>query len=274
MPELPEVETIRAGLKPMLENKLIQKIEIRNPKLRWPIPANLNEMSIQQRILTLERRGKYLLLNLEKGSLIIHLGMSGSLKLLKQYQPPGRHDHLDFYFENHLVLRYTDPRRFGAILWTEANPFQHSLLKSLGIEPLDKTFHAEYLLNQAQKRRIAIKTLLMHAKIVVGIGNIYATEALFLARIHPATIASSLTENQSQRLVETIKEVLLSAIKRGGTTLKDFVNSDGRPGYFSQQLNVYGRKGLPCLNCQTILEVMVLNQRTTVFCPCCQIKNN
>ena len=271
MPELPEVETIRSGLKPVLENMVVQEIEIYHPKLRWPIPSNLKEELAQQRILSLARRGKYLLLTLEKGTLIIHLGMSGSLKLLKQSQPPARHDHVDFYFGNNLLLRYTDPRRFGAILWTEEDPYQHPLLKSLGVEPLEDAFHANYLLQQAQKRRIAIKTLLMNAKVVVGIGNIYATEALFLAHIHPATPTSSLTEIQIQRLVETIKKVLQSAIECGGTTLKDFVNSEGRPGYFSQQLNVYGRKGLPCWDCQTILEAIRLNQRTTVFCPRCQV---
>lgn len=271
MPELPEVETILSGLKPEIENVRIQNIEIRNPKLRWPISPNLKEILLQQQIFSLARRGKYLLLTLEKGTLIIHLGMSGSLKLVRQSQSPSRHDHMDFCFNNELILRYTDPRRFGAILWTEENPSNHPLLKQLGLEPLEDTFNAVYLLEQAQKRRIAIKTLLMNAKVVVGIGNIYATEALFLARIHPAAFASSLTANQIQVLVESIKKVLQSAIERGGTTLKDFVDSEGRPGYFSQQLNVYGRKGLPCLNCQTILEAMRLNQRTTVFCPHCQV---
>lgn len=270
MPELPEVETIRSGLKPILENALIQGIEIRNPKLRWPIPLDLPEKIGQQRILSLARRGKYLLVIFKKGALIIHLGMSGSLKIVRQDQPFARHDHVDFFFNNNLMLRYTDPRRFGAILWSEDNPYNHKLIKSMGVEPLEEAFCTDYLFEKTRNHRTPIKTLLMDAKVVVGIGNIYATESLFLARIHPANPACSLTREQCQLLVKITKQVLQSAIERGGTTLKDFVNSDGRPGYFSQQLVVYGRKGLPCFNCHTTLEFMRINQRTTVFCPNCQ----
>lgn len=270
MPELPEVETIMRGLTPHLEQAVINDIVIRQPQLRWPIPSSLKEQIAQQKITKLSRRGKYLLLHTTAGTLIMHMGMSGSLRVLTNTTPPTRHDHVDILFGTSSVLRYNDPRRFGAILWTQDDPFKHRLLQSLGIEPLDTNFTGEYLKNQAARHRIAIKSFIMNSHIVTGVGNIYAAEALFLARIHPTTPAETLTLAQCNQLVEAIKTILHSAIQQGGTTIKDFINSEGKPGYFTQQLNVYGRSGLPCTACNTPLQSIQLGQRNTVFCNGCQ----
>ena len=269
MPELPEVETIVQGLKPHLQDATIKQVTIRTPQLRWPIPA-LNGLLKHQTIRQITRRGKYLLFELPQGTLLIHLGMSGRLCLLPHETPPQRHDHVDLLLTDGRVVRYTDPRRFGAILWTNACPLQHPLLKDLGVEPLTEAFTEAYLLQQTAKRRRAIKPLIMDSKIVVGIGNIYAAESLFLAGIHPAMPAGLLTKTQAARLVPAIKQILERAIAQGGTTLKDFVNGDGRPGYFAQQLEVYGRAGLPCNVCGEPLKSHVLGQRSTVFCEQCQ----
>lgn len=271
MPELPEVETIMRGLIPHLEDATIQHVVIRQPQLRWPIPLDLNDNLQQQKIIHLTRRGKYLLIQLTTGTLIIHLGMSGSLRVLQQDIPPTRHDHLDIILSDNKVLRYNDPRRFGAILMTDENPLQHTLLKSLGVEPLDEHFNGAYLKKAALKRHVSIKPFIMNSKIVTGIGNIYAAEALFLAKIHPLTEARLLTQQQCDLLAKSIKDILLAAILQGGTTLKDFVNSDGKPGYFSQKLHVYGRAKLPCTSCGAPLQSLQLGQRSTVFCQQCQV---
>jgi formamidopyrimidine-DNA glycosylase len=270
MPELPEVETTLRGLDSHLQEKTVQDAVIRCEQLRWPIPSSLKKILVGQTLQFLSRRGKYLLLHFDTGTLIIHLGMSGSLTVLTTALPARKHDHVDIVFSSTLIMRYTDPRRFGAILWTEKDPQHHFLLKSLGVEPLEQTFSAEMLYKITQKRNMAIKSLIMNAHVVVGVGNIYATEALFLARIHPANSAKALTFEQCERLVNAIKQILTQAIQQGGTTLKDFVNSEGKPGYFSQQLNVYGREKLPCIICQTTLQSLRLNQRSSTFCPCCQ----
>ena len=270
MPELPEVETIMQGLIPHIKGLTIQEAIIRQPQLRWPVPLDLNDHLKQQKIIHLSRRGKYLLIQMATGTLIIHLGMSGSLRVLPQDTPATRHDHLDFILSDNKLLRYNDPRRFGAILMTEDNPAEHTLLKSLGPEPLDPLFNGAWLKKAALKRHVAIKPFIMNSKIVTGIGNIYAAEALFLAKIHPLTEARLLTEPQCDQLVKSIKEVLQSAISQGGTTLKDFVNSDGKPGYFSQKLHVYGRANLPCTACGSLLQSLLLGQRSTVFCGQCQ----
>ena len=196
--------------------------------------------------------------------------MSGSLRILTQQEPPTKHDHVDMILSDNQLLRYNDPRRFGAILWASADPLMHPLLQSMGVEPLDANFTGQYLIKQILKRRTPIKALLMNSKIVTGIGNIYAAEALFLARIHPATPSSLLTTDQCVTLVEVIKKVLNAAISQGGTTLKDFINSEGKPGYFSQSLHVYGRANQPCSACGNLLEHMLLGQRSTVFCNNCQ----
>jgi formamidopyrimidine-DNA glycosylase len=270
MPELPEVETILRGLIPHLENETIIDVIIRQHQLRWPIPLGLKNHISTQKILQLSRRGKYLLISLQKGTLIIHLGMSGSLRVLKSPPPPNRHDHVDIILANHTLIRYNDPRRFGAMLWTEESPLQHPLLKSIGIEPLDDQFTGQYLKEKTCHRRVAIKPFIMNSKIVTGIGNIYAAEALFLAGIHPNTPAGLVSQSQCDQLVQAIKQILKHAISQGGTTLKDFVNSEGKPGYFAQNLLVYGRAGLPCSKCGGKLESITLGQRSTVFCKCCQ----
>ncbi|MDP3559666.1 MAG: bifunctional DNA-formamidopyrimidine glycosylase/DNA-(apurinic or apyrimidinic site) lyase [Legionellaceae bacterium] len=274
MPELPEVETIMRGLTPHLEGAIIQDVIIRHPQLRWPIPQNLKSHLNQQKIIQLSRRGKYLLIHIARGTLIVHLGMSGSLRILKHHTSPTRHDHVDIIFSDHFLLRYHDPRRFGAVLWTEDDPYMHPLLKNMGIEPLDPQFTGQYLKNTTLKRHVAIKPFIMNSKIVTGIGNIYAAEALFLANIHPLTRSSLLTQTQCERLVDAIQKILKAAIAQGGTTLKDFVNSDGKPGYFSQKLHVYGRGGLPCTVCATPLQSIQLGQRSTVFCAHCQLDTN
>lgn len=269
MPELPEVETVLRGLTPHVQGVTLDKAIIRCHQLRWPIPE-LNSVIAQQPVISLSRRGKYLLIHLANGTLIIHLGMSGRLCLLTEDKLLQKHDHVDILFTNQQRLRYTDPRRFGAILWTAAPPLQHPLLKNLGVEPLTEAFTSEYLHQFATNRRVAIKPFIMDSKIVVGVGNIYAAEALFLAEIHPCMSAGALTLMQAKRLVDAIKHVLASAITQGGTTLKDFVNSEGHPGYFTQRLNVYGRSGLPCVRCENVLQSCTLGQRSTVFCAHCQ----
>ena len=269
MPELPEVETILRGLSPHIEGAIVEEAIIRTPQLRWPIPE-LNPFIAQQTIINISRRGKYLLFHLKTGTIIFHLGMSGRLCLLTQFKPAQRHDHVDILLTNKQVLRYTDPRRFGAILWTPDNPFEHPVLKNLVVEPLTDELTADYLVQRAAHRTKAIKPFIMDSKIVVGIGNIYAAESLFLAGIHPLMPAGMLTALQAQRLIDVIQQVLARAITQGGTTLKDFVNSEGHPGYFSQQLLVYGRAGLPCVSCNEPLHSIVLGQRSTVFCIFCQ----
>ncbi|MCH9716642.1 MAG: bifunctional DNA-formamidopyrimidine glycosylase/DNA-(apurinic or apyrimidinic site) lyase [Gammaproteobacteria bacterium] len=270
MPELPEVETIMRGLVPHLKNAMIDHVIIRCAQLRWPIPCDLNNILSTQKVVKLSRRGKYLLIRVPTGTLILHLGMSGTLKLLNHMIPPTSHDHMDIVFSNDMVLRYNDPRRFGAILWTEASPLEHHLLKCMGLEPLDTEFTGQYLKQLSLKRHTPIKSFIMNSKIVAGIGNIYAAEALFVAGLHPATPTHLLSIEQCNRLVKSIKIILKHAIAEGGTTLKDFVNSAGKPGYFSQKLNVYGRAGLPCMMCDTSLQSMQLGQRSTVFCKKCQ----
>jgi formamidopyrimidine-DNA glycosylase len=270
MPELPEVETIKNGLTPHLENTIIQQIIVREPRLRWPIPTILQSCLNHQKIIQLSRRGKYLFIHLNTGTLIIHLGMSGSLRILTAESDPKPHDHVDFILTNQTLLRYRDPRRFGAILWTEDDPNVHPLIKDIGMEPLDDTFTGDYLHQQAFSRHAPIKSFIMNSKIVAGIGTIYATEALYLAKIHPTKPVNLITLSQYTQLVASIKLVLTKAITAGGTSLKDFVNSEGKPGYFSQQLTAYGRSGLPCLFCGNPLQTMTLGQRSTVFCQQCQ----
>lgn len=270
MPELPEIETTRRGIAPYIENKLVTQVVIRNPRLRWPVTTGLNEKLSGQRIQTVSRRAKYLLLTTATGTLLIHLGMSGSLRLLSSYQPPAKHDHIDIVFDDDLILRFTDPRRFGAALWTTEPPSQHPLLNHLGPEPLDTTFDASYLLHRSRKRQVSIKTFIMNAAIVVGVGNIYASESLFIAGIHPKQIAAKLTAEQAEKLVNAIKLTLQKAIAAGGTTLRDFRDSEGKPGYFAQELWVYGRHDQPCKQCGHPIELIRQAQRATYFCPHCQ----
>lgn len=271
MPELPEVETTLRGILPHIKDTKISKVTVRHHRLRWPIPQNIDEVIKNQRITDIIRRGKYLLFITPIGTMIMHLGMSGSLRILTQETPPKKHDHLDIEFSNHKILRLTDPRRFGAVLWTTDAPSEHALLKNLGPEPLSRDLTGHYLWQKARKRKIAIKSFIMDSKVVVGVGNIYATEALFAAGINPKKSAGKISEANYELLTEAIKKILKSAIKQGGTTLKDFVNSEGKPGYFSLHLKAYGRSGLPCENCGTKLKEIRLGQRSTVYCPRCQM---
>jgi formamidopyrimidine-DNA glycosylase len=270
LPELPEVETIVRGLASELQGFVVQHVIVRQKQLRWPIPDNLASILNQQKVCTIYRRGKYLLFQLETGTLLIHLGMSGHLRVVSHTTALKTHDHVDIIFSDQKILRYNDPRRFGAMLWTEDPPEKHRLLLSLGVEPLSAAFTTEYLLKKAKKRHVAIKPFIMNNQIVVGVGNIYATEALFKAGIHPATPVNHLSIEHMQRLITAIKDTLQLAISKGGTTLKDFFNAEGKPGYFKQQLMVYGREGLPCFQCTTPLQKISLGQRSSVFCNHCQ----
>ncbi len=270
MPELPEVETTIRGIIPHLEKNIINKMVVRQAKLRWPIPNDINNNTNNKSIQKITRRGKYIIFQLENGAIIMHLGMSGRVKILKEPTEPQKHDHVDIVFNDNTILRYTDPRRFGTILWTYDNVLNHPLLAKLGPEPLENDFTAEHLLKLAKNRNLPIKSFIMDSKIVVGVGNIYATESLFTSNIHPLTPAKLVSKQQMELLVSEIKKTLNLAIKAGGTTLKDFLGSDGKPGYFVQKLKVYGRSGEPCLNCETKLQSLQIGQRTTTFCHICQ----
>jgi formamidopyrimidine-DNA glycosylase len=269
MPELPEVETTRQGILPHCSNEVLKKIIVREHRLRWPIPENLNQYMQNQKILDITRRSKYLLWRFHKGVLLVHLGMSGVLRVLSKFTPPAKHDHVDFELASGKIIRFTDPRRFGAILWTE-DASTHPLLTHLGPEPLSAEFTPEYLQKKLMKTTRPIKLALMDASVVVGVGNIYANEALFLSQLHPERSANRLTLKEIMTLVKNIKMTLEKAIKAGGTTLKDFLQSDGRPGYFRHELLVYGRKDQPCLKCAMLLQEIRLSNRSTVFCPQCQ----
>lgn len=269
MPELPEVETTRLGISPYIEGQTITKVVVRNYKLRWPIPSTIAETLTKQHINKITRRAKYLFFHCDSGTLLIHLGMSGSLRLLKIHAEPEKHDHVDITVDNGYLLRYTDPRRFGAILWTEEPIDEHVLINQLGPEPLSSLFSTDYLKQKAKGRKSSIKTFIMNGKIVVGVGNIYANEALFLAGIHPKTVTGDISLDKFNKLVEAIKQVLEKAIAEGGTTLRDFKKSDGKPGYFAQHLNVYGREQA-CYHCGSIIRLFKEAQRASYYCPLCQ----
>lgn len=271
MPELPEVETTLRGLAPHLVGRRIQEMVLRNGRLRWPIPDELPEHLRDQRIRSLQRRAKYLLLQLDAGHLLLHLGMSGRFMLLEPPAiAPTAHDHYDLLLEGGALLRYRDPRRFGCCLWIEGDPLRHPLLSRLGPEPLGETFDGSHLHRASRGRRVAIKSLLMQSEVVVGIGNIYANEALHRAGIDPRRAADSLSPADCERLVEQVRRLLAQAITQGGTTLRDFLNSDGQAGYFGFALDVYGRAGQPCRRCGGCVTSMRLSQRSTFFCDGCQ----
>lgn len=270
MPELPEVETTLRGIAPHLLGRRVRKVVIREPRLRWPVPTELESVLVGHVIETLRRRAKYLLIGVHKGALIVHLGMSGSLRIVNAHTPAQRHDHVDIVCSGDMALRLRDPRRFGTLLWQEGDPLSHSLLRHLGPEPLDDRFDAEYLYFNSRNRKLSVKSFLMDSRIVVGIGNIYANEALFLSGIHPHRAARRVSLVRYCQLVERIKRVLLQAIAQGGTTLRDFVREDGNPGYFSQQLKVYGRAGKPCVTCGRAISHSTHGQRSTYYCTRCQ----
>lgn len=270
MPELPEVETTRLGIAPHITGLQVSGLTVRHSTLRWPIPSDLYAQIHAQTLQRIDRRAKYLLFYFDSGCLLIHLGMSGSLRILTECLPPAKHDHVDIKFETNCVLRYTDPRRFGAILWLGKSPGQHPLLSKLGPEPLSKDFTGEHLYTLSRNRKLNVKQFIMDQAVVTGTGNIYANEALFASGIHPARIVNSIALMEYERLAEHIKRILTAAIAQGGTTLRDFTNSDGKPGYFKQQLHVYGRTGLACTQCQNRLQEIRINGRTSVFCDQCQ----
>ena len=268
MPELPEVETTCRGIAPFAIGQTIENIIIRQAKLRWPVDRKLINKLAGLKITNVSRRAKYLLLETRIGSLMIHLGMSGSLRIIDQ-QPVKKHDHVDICLSNGKTIRFNDPRRFGSIILNQHGE-QHTLLVKLGVEPLLDEFDATYLHNKAVGRKIAIKSFIMNNHIVVGVGNIYAQESLFLCGIHPKRAASKISLARMEKLVLTIKQVLARAIEAGGSSLKDFTGADGKPGYFQQTLNVYGRQAEFCLQCKTKLKQITIGQRTTVYCPQCQ----
>ncbi len=269
MPELPEVETTRLGLEPLLVGQTIAAVNVRQPNLRWPVEAELASRVRDQRVNSVARRGKYLLVTTEGGTLLIHLGMSGSLRYLTKPIAPSRHDHVDLLFASGARLRFTDPRRFGSLHFT-TNPEDHWLLRDLGPEPLGEEFTAEYLWSSSRGRRVAIKQHVMNGRIVVGVGNIYASEALFRSGIHPSRSAGRIARHRFDLLVDAVRAVLNEAIRAGGTTLRDFVDGDGQPGYFQRALLVYGREGEPCVRCATPIKHRVLGQRASYYCPQCQ----
>lgn len=269
MPELPEVETTCRGIAPHITGKRVTRVIVRNPNLRWPVSARLDKELSGQTINSVARRAKYLLLQADAGTAILHLGMSGSLRLVKATTPVEKHDHVDIVF-NKLALRLTDPRRFGSLHWTRRSPEQHRLISNLGCEPLGGEFSGDYLYQCSRGRKVAIKQFIMNSHIVVGIGNIYASEALYMAGIYPKRAAGKISRKKYQLLTEVVREVLQDSIAQGGTTLRDFVNGDGKPGYFKQQLNVYGKAGTPCVSCRVPIREIRQGQRSTFYCPKCQ----
>jgi formamidopyrimidine-DNA glycosylase len=270
MPELPEVETTRRGIEPHLRGQKIVELIVRQPRLRWTVSNKIRTELTGQIILALERRAKYLLLITARGTLIIHLGMSGSLRILNSNVMPQAHDHVDIVIPGQKVLRFRDPRRFGALLWHEGDPLTHPLLRHLGPEPLTENFQGEYLYKHSRGRKLAVKAFIMDNRIVSGVGNIYANETLFLARIDPRRAAGRIALARYQRLASSIKQVLTQSINLGGTTLRDFVREDGQPGYFSQKLMIYDKKGKPCPFCGAPIKSTTLRQRASYFCPHCQ----
>jgi formamidopyrimidine-DNA glycosylase len=270
MPELPEVETTRRGIAPLVTGQRVQNVVVRQPRLRWRVPARLARELPGEVLHSVERRAKYLLLRADSGTAIIHLGMSGSLRVAPATAPPGPYDHVDIVLANGDCLRLRDPRRFGAVLWTTRPPEGHNLLRGLGPEPLDPAFCGDVLYQRSRGRRAPVKAFLMDSRVVAGLGNIYVNEALFRAGIHPGRAAGRIGAGRYDQLAGGIRATLQEALTAGGTTLRDFHASDGRPGYFSQQLRVYGREGEPCPSCQAAVRRRVIAQRSTYFCPRCQ----
>ena len=267
MPELPEVETTKNGLANILTNKTIIDVEIRNPNLRWKIDQSIKSRIKYQAIRSFSRRGKYILFNLDNGYLMIHLGMSGKVNVMNINEPLNKHDHFLLHFNNK-VMRFNDPRRFGSIFYLES--LDHKLLNSLGVEPLEDSFNKTYLFENSRNKTQNVKAFIMDSKIVVGVGNIYACESLYMAGINPKTKANKISNQRYMSLTNNIKQVLSKAIKAGGTTLQDFAKVDGKPGYFSQELSVYGRENENCYSCNGKIRRIIQNQRSTFYCPKCQ----
>jgi len=267
MPELPEVETTKNGLERLLTNKKITKVEILNSNLRWIVDQSIKSKIKNQTIKSFSRRGKYILFNLEEGYLMIHLGMSGKINVVDINEPLKKHDHFLLFFEN-IVMRFNDSRRFGSIFYLDS--LSHKLIDHLGVEPLEDSFHKNYLFKNSRNKTQNVKAFIMDSKVVVGVGNIYACESLFITGINPKTKANKISKQRYIDLTENIKKVLTRAIKAGGTTLQDFAKVDGKPGYFSQELSVYGRENENCYTCNGKIKRIVQNQRSTFYCSKCQ----
>ncbi|HSC48455.1 MAG TPA: bifunctional DNA-formamidopyrimidine glycosylase/DNA-(apurinic or apyrimidinic site) lyase [Gammaproteobacteria bacterium] len=270
MPELPEVETARRGIEPHLLGRIVTAVTARDRRLRWPVPHALARELTGQAIRSVTRRAKYLLLNTAAGTAILHLGMSGSLRVLAADTPPQKHDHVDLVLDSGRLLRLRDPRRFGTLLWTRGDAQRHALLKDLGPEPLEDGFDGEYLFKRSRGRKLAVKLFIMDSHVVVGVGNIYASEALFMAAVRPGKAAGRVSCAEYAALAKAIKKVLAASIEAGGTTLRDFMREDGEPGYFLQRLRVYDRVGKPCYRCGTPIKQTVTGQRSTYYCSRCQ----
>jgi len=270
MPELPEVETTRRGVAPHVLNEIIARVIVRERRLRWPVSRNISRQLAGQSVRKVERRAKYLLLYTDRYCLLLHLGMSGSLRVINNATPPQQHDHVDIVFASGTVLRFRDPRRFGSIHVTSGDPLEHPLLRNLGPEPLRPNFNGSYLYQRSRGRAQAVKGFIMDSRNVVGIGNIYACEALFAAGISPKRRAGGIALERYERLVLAIKDVLRHAIRSGGTTLRDYVSSDGSPGFFERELRVYGKAGMACPHCKKPIKQVRQGQRSTFYCPHCQ----
>jgi formamidopyrimidine-DNA glycosylase len=270
MPELPEVETTRRGLEPHVVGQRIREVVVRNPNLRWPVPADLAARLKGEEVRAVRRRGKYLLFDCREGHLLVHLGMSGRLTIVPSTLPALKHDHVDVQFEGSKSLRLTDPRRFGAFLWVAGEAERHALLEHLGLEPLERTFTGRALHELAKGRKVAVKHFVMNGRIVTGVGNIYASEALFRAGVHPLRMAGRISRERWDRIADAIRVTLRRAVKMGGTTLRDFASADGEPGYFLAECAVYGREGKPCTRCKTPIRAIRQGQRSTFYCPKCQ----
>lgn len=270
MPELPEVETTRRGLEPHLKGQTILRLTVHEPRLRWPVQEDLPQRLAGQQVLAVDRRAKYLLLRLTRGTVLWHLGMSGSLRIVPSALPSDPHDHIDLALSSGHTVRFNDPRRFGCVIYVTGEPTAHPLLSKLAPEPFDAAFDADYLWRISRRRKVSVKQLIMNGQLVTGVGNIYASEALFQAGIRPRRAARGLTREEIRRLLAAIRKVLRQAIRVGGTTLRDYVNPDGNPGYFRQKLFVYERQGAPCRICRTPIRALTQGQRSTYFCPRCQ----
>lgn len=270
MPELPEVETTRRGISAHIIGKTVRQVVVRQANLRWPIPPAVKHQLPGLVVRDITRRGKYLLLETSAGDLLLHLGMSGSLRIVPEGFPVAKHDHVDVIFDAVTVLRFTDPRRFGCLLWVAKTARPHRLLENLGPEPLTDEFTGSYLKLKSRNKKLAVKSFIMDSTVVVGVGNIYANEALFAAGINPLKPAGKISLASYEKLAGEIKQVLQNAIAMGGTTLRNFTGGDGKPGYFKQSLQVYGRAGEACLECEKPLKEVRLGQRSTVYCPRCQ----
>lgn len=270
MPELPEVETTLRGIEPYVDKQVIVDIVVRESRMRWPVPTAELAGLVGRKVTHIERRAKYILLHTDAGVILLHLGMSGSLRVLENGADLGKHDHIDIQFDNNAIIRFNDPRRFGCCLLIQPPIREHKLLAKLGPEPLSDGFDGDYLYVKARQRSAPIKNVIMDGHVVVGVGNIYASEALYQAGIRPSKSANKISRQRIGQLAQEIRAVLAKAIKAGGTTLNDFTQADGKPGYFSQELQVYGRKGEACNRCGSEIKSLVLGQRNTFYCGSCQ----